>query len=356
MMKHIIGLTFLCAFCIFGCSKDPASKNKENENKQATLSVDAPSQITFNADGTGGMKIITITTNQPSWTYSLNPSNGAGWLSVEKNGNTLELSASSNESADSRDDVTVTISAGNAPHIQITIRQLAGSANLKTDAPSKITFNADGTGEMNLITVTTNRPQWEYAISPEDGAGWLTVKKIGNTLQLEATENPSAIPREEVILTISADKAPDVQISVQQLGADPVLLTAAPSEITFNADGSGGYNDGYIDVLTNYPSWTYTMNPSDGAGWLSVEQVTEEAEGKNIGLYLKAIPYAISDGKDVLITISAGDAPDIQITVRKLQSYNSVEPPLSSDAEGEYYAISSLNHLIWLSEQIAAKK
>lgn len=101
-MKRIIGLTFfLCAFCIFGCSEDSTSEDEKNENGQATLSVDAPSQITFNADGTGGMKIITITTNQPSWTYSLNPSNGAGWLSVVQNGNTLKLSASSNESADS---------------------------------------------------------------------------------------------------------------------------------------------------------------------------------------------------------------------------------------------------------------
>lgn len=355
-MKQIIGLTFfLCAFCIFGCSKDSTSEDKKNENGQATLSVDAPSQITFNADGTGGMKIITITTNQPSWTYSLNPSNGAGWLSVVQNSNTLKLSASSNESADSRDDVTVTISAANAPHIQITIKQLAGNANLSTNAPSTITFNADGTGGMDFITVTTNRPQWEYTLSPEDGAGWLTVTKSGDKLHLNATINSSATPREEVILTISADKAPDVQISMQQLGAEPVLLTGAPSEIIFNADGTGGYNNGYIDVLTNYPSWTYSLNPSDGAGWLSVTQVTEEAEGKYIGLYLKATPYATSDGKDVLITISAGDAPDIRITVKKLQSYDTLEPPLLTDEEGEYYAISSLNHLIWLSEQIAAK-
>lgn len=355
-MKRIIGLTFfLCAFCIFGCSEDSTSEDEKNENGQATLSVDAPSQITFNADGTGGMKIITITTNQPSWTYSLNPSNGAGWLSVVQSGNTLQLSASSNESADSRDDVTVTISAGNAPHIQITIKQLTGNANLSTDAPSKITFNADGTGGMDIITVTTNRPKWGYALSPEDGAGWLTVTKSGNKLQLKAAQNPIAEPREEVILTISADKAPDVQISVQQLGAEPVLLTSAPSEITFNADGSGGYNNGYIDVLTTYPSWTYSLTPSDGAGWLSVTQVTEEAEGKYIGLYLKATPYATSGGKDVLITISAGDAPDIRITVKKLQSYDTIEPPLLTDEEGEYYAISSLNHLIWLSERIAAR-
>ena len=88
-----------------------------------TLSTDAPAEISFNIDGTGGMPFIEITTNQASWAYSLSPADGGGWLSANTVGDLLVLTARPNELAQERTPVVIRISAGDAAPMEITVKQ-----------------------------------------------------------------------------------------------------------------------------------------------------------------------------------------------------------------------------------------
>ena len=105
----------VCAAFSFSCSKI--------DGELPTLSTDAPAEISFNIDGTGGMPFIEITTNQTSWAYSLSPADGGGWLSANTVGDLLVLTARSNELAQQRTPVVIRISAGDAVPVEFTVKQ-----------------------------------------------------------------------------------------------------------------------------------------------------------------------------------------------------------------------------------------
>ncbi len=211
-MKKLIFLMATAAIALTSC-KDP-------KPEQATLSINAPAEITFNADGTGGMAAITVTTDQAEWNYTLTPADGAGWLTPTKDGNQLKLSAAPNTETTAPASVTITFTAGDAPEKTTTVKQLAAEEvvqpTLTTDAPEVINFNADGTGGMAAITVTTNQDEWGFALVPEGGNGWLTAVKDGNTLSLTAASNTLPVEVEDVVIEFMAGSAPKVSVTAKQ--------------------------------------------------------------------------------------------------------------------------------------------
>ncbi len=109
------------------CEKEDAAK----------LEIDAPAEITFKADGTGGMEAITVTTNQPEWSYTASPADGAGWLTIVKEGNLLKLTAAPNTEITAPESVKITFTAGNAPEKVTMVKQLAAGA------PTEFTYSVD---------------------------------------------------------------------------------------------------------------------------------------------------------------------------------------------------------------------
>lgn len=104
-----------CAFLSTSCSN--------NGGELPTLWTDAPAEINFDADGTGGMPFIGITTNQASWAHSLSPADGGGWLGATAAGNMLVLTAQPNETPLQRGPVVIRITAGDAVPVEITVKQ-----------------------------------------------------------------------------------------------------------------------------------------------------------------------------------------------------------------------------------------
>ena len=111
-MKKILSL-LLPALLLSACNKDKEVKIIYS------LSVN-PTSISFAASETT-TKTVAITTDAKSW----DASSAATWLSVSKQGNTLQLTPTANTQTSERS-ATVTITAATAPAATITIAQAAG--------------------------------------------------------------------------------------------------------------------------------------------------------------------------------------------------------------------------------------
>ncbi|MDR2890091.1 MAG: hypothetical protein LBV18_00540 [Alistipes sp.] len=122
--KRLILALTAPAFLFASCKDDGGD---QNPGTKATLSTDAPATITFNADGTGGMAAITVTTDQPEWSFELSPEDS--WLSATKEGDKLNLVAEPNTAEEAAAPVTITFSAGDATEVTVIANQLG------TDGP-----------------------------------------------------------------------------------------------------------------------------------------------------------------------------------------------------------------------------
>lgn len=103
--------------CLWACSK-PANPSQGNTDTAETISV-SPTSITF--EGEGGTLKVAVTTSAEDYTVTGTPE----WLTVEKNGKELSLTATANTQNATRDAV-LTLTAQTAT-CQLSVGQKAGS-------------------------------------------------------------------------------------------------------------------------------------------------------------------------------------------------------------------------------------
>jgi hypothetical protein len=170
MKKNLFRLTaiavlFPTLFVTTACDKDTPVV--------AILTTDAPATIEFNADGTGGVSVITVTTDQPAWDFTLSPAEG--WLTATASGDKLNLVAAPTTSKEAPAPVVLTITAGNAavvitvtqkayvpvPEVAFEIAGLAGEVEVKyTDGSSESATITDG-----KVSVDFTEAKTVYSIS-----------------------------------------------------------------------------------------------------------------------------------------------------------------------------------------------
>ena len=117
----VILLLSLC----FSCSSEPGVEPPvEEEKKQPVLTV-SPAQ-SINVAATGGNTAITVTTNQTSWSASADKS----WCKVtDKTSGQFTIVVDPNGTAVVRD-ATVTVNAGKATPVKITLSQRGAAPTL----------------------------------------------------------------------------------------------------------------------------------------------------------------------------------------------------------------------------------
>lgn len=189
----VILATVMCVMSCTGDTIDPPTP-PEPPTDDPTLSTDAPSEITFNADGTGGMSVITVTTNQDSWGHEVDPADGHGWLNVTVEEDTLLLTASPSDREVPRENVVITVTAGEATPVTITVKQ----ETYVTPPPYEGTlYNLEGlTGEITVTyfdastevvaiedgvaKVEKTDSKWIYSITHDD-AGEVLIGRMNNS-------------------------------------------------------------------------------------------------------------------------------------------------------------------------------
>jgi len=215
IFKYLI-LSMLGFILFTGCKK-------ENTN---TLTVSS-SNIQFEENG--GSASVTINTDADSWSIS-NPA--SGWLvlsSTSGNQKTALVSMSVSTKTPTPRKDTLTLTAGNAIPVQIIVSQPSSEFMYDLSAsPASLSYIRAGNSAS--LTISTNAPQWN--ISTE--ADWLEISQLtgaeGNTsISIKALQNVG-IESRNTVLTVSADYAPSVQVSVSQKGEYYPSYNTSPAE------------------------------------------------------------------------------------------------------------------------------
>lgn len=190
-----------------------ACKKDNPTGPEPTLSTDAPAEIVFNADGTGGVSVITVTTNQDSWDHTLTPADG--WLSASAEGNELTLVAAPGTSEeDVRGQVELRITAGGATPVVIVVKQ--------TEFIAEAAFEVEGLAGVVEVTYTDGS---SYEATVEDGV-----------IEVPATD----IAAGKVVYSISTEDAGEVLIGRKLDGDALISLKFADGALAFrDADGEG---------------------------------------------------------------------------------------------------------------------
>ena len=88
------------------------------------------------------------------------------------------------------------------------------SPTLEISVPQEIVFDVKGRSDNSVITVTTNQQEWNYALEPENGNGWLTAAQSGDKLTLTALERTAETVLEPVEVTISVSEELSYTVNV----------------------------------------------------------------------------------------------------------------------------------------------
>ena len=271
-----------------------------------TVTPDTP--VRFNAGSTYPLwsDPIFVKTNQPSWDAV---SSDETWCTLEiwkLEKKTMTKGFPDEEegffiivqpnASSSWREATVTVTAGEATPVIITVTQAGLGAQLSVSPNTSITFSQNGgASDAKTITVTTNQPSWD-AVSNQS---WCTISKSGNSFTVTASAN-AGIPRNATI-TVTAGYMAPITIAVKQEGAEVSVLPK--SHIYFTKNG-GASETQTITVTTNQPAWDAVSDQS----WCTVSK-----SGNSFTVTASA--YTGTSPRNATITVTAGVAVPKTITV-----------------------------------------
>jgi len=282
---------------------------------------------TATSGGTTVQPVFTVSTNVGSWKAE----SDQAWLTVIEQDNTFTLTAAYNYSLEPPATATVTVSAGDAVPVVITVTQAGGALPSLEVEPSDIRaieFSGDGetaTSDGNIVqpvfTVTTNWSTWE-AVSDQM---WLTVIKQENTFTLTAAYNSSLEPPATATVTVSAGDATPVVITVTQAGGEPLDIER---ELWTIVDFSSQWNDnvyGAKNILDDDLGTQWHTDPFDAAvngmpQWVIVDMYKEQKisgfifanRNEELSRSPKRIKFEVSsDGETWSEALVVNDIPQI---------------------------------------------
>ena len=302
---------------------------KEDKELDPELSVSpATSSIIFAADGksatSGGIDITAlpvfiVTTNQGTWDVVSNQS----WLHVQKSTNSFMISVDANTSLDARNTAKVTVTAGNAQPVFITVTQMGENPYLSVVPElTSIVFAADGESASSddesitpTFTVSTNVSSWDVA----SNQSWLHLNKLDDTFTLSADVNTSLNAPDPATVTVTAGEATPIFFTITQMPSPAILKISSSDDVMFSADGKSAISNGatfvpVFTVTTNYSTWDATSDES----WLNVEKAENT-------FTLIADANLFVESRTAQVTVTAGGANNIIIKVA--QEGNSVGLP-----------------------------
>ena len=214
-MKTAYSITIVILFLFFciSCSSEPGVEIPQEEEKEQPVLTVSPTQ-TINMTANGGNSVISVTTNQTSWSASSDKT----WCKVsDKTTGQFTLVVDPNSSASSRDAI-IMVNAGKATPVKITLAQLGATPTLSlSPAAGTIVFSAAAKEESFAYTVMTNLTTWEVVVTPVEATWCKVTKDAGNNrFTIAADPNPTTSPRGPATVTVTAGTAPPLQIIVNQ--------------------------------------------------------------------------------------------------------------------------------------------
>lgn len=221
-------------------------------------------------------KSFNILTNAATWTFH----QSADWFHPQKNKDQIIITVDDNNESENSRFGTIIVSSGELKPVTLNIEQFGEKDNLDV-SPKSLKFSSiDGT-EKSLV-ITTNVSTWAF----EQSAEWFHVKKSNDKLMVTVDENTKTDGSRSGTITITAGKAPEVVVSIEQTSAS----SSSVSRVEFEKSGEVILNPGQGWILYGPPSdhnatlfslattgyhrfdWS-TINPSEGVyRWQFVDE------------------------------------------------------------------------------------
>ena len=246
------------------------------------LSIDpSVTSIEFSVDGLSAtseglsvFRTFEVITNQKDWDVEVE--NGYTWLHADRanTGDTFNLRADENTNAEPREEGKVTVSAGDAASIIITVTQKGTglkTPTLEISSKEAVVINAAGTaaitGALNYTVTITNVADWD-AVSDRS---WLSINKTASTFTLSAVANDFTVSPEPAMVTITAGSAAPIILDVSQNGNPDGMVAASAQTWTIahlmlsdyiEYDGNGKLSAGTIEQYAT--PYDYRNNPNYG--------------------------------------------------------------------------------------------
>ena len=289
---------------------DPVTVTVTQDVTKNTLSV-APDNISFNANETDA-KTATITTDADDWNRSFT----ADWLTAVKEGNLLKVTPTSLNTGTSERSAEITLTAGNADPVILTVKQANIPPVYVTVDPTTITFSAGVTSAISA-TVSTNAASWSHTGS----AHWLEITPQVNSIRFAPSGLNTGNTARSVDITVTAPGASSVIVKIIQ---EPTpYLSVDPRTIIFTGTETGTKS---ATISTNVASWSYTGS----ASWLTIEKQNNELRFTPTG------PNTGTVARTATITVSATGATPVPVTVtQEPDSYLKVDPTTITFLLGE---------------------
>jgi hypothetical protein len=179
------------------------------QNAKNSLVI-SPESLSFESNEIGD-KTVSITTSAASWDATTD----ASWVSLSKQGNTLKVTVSTENTDVSPRTAPVKITAGSADERTLAVTQ--AQRHTLSISPASLSFGAEDTGE-KTVTVTTDAPTWNATVD----ASWIHLTKQDNTLRVSVTASPNTSPRSATV-NITAGNAPEKTLTVTQEGGGEIV-------------------------------------------------------------------------------------------------------------------------------------
>lgn len=296
-----------------------------------------PTSMTFIAAGEG--KTLKIWANIP-WTAT--PEADADWVELDVTSGagdevneTIHISVGEWQGLDPRE-AQITFKGGLADDVILTVTQEAFVPTIEV-SEVYLDFLADGTGEKNTFTVTSNyawaatAPDW-IKFSPASGEKGTTQV----TVTLEANENDDKQSGEIKFATTIGTAEAAVTIEQEGNVKEPDNITASVKSIEFAQDGTAEVS---ASVITANVDWTAVTS----AEWLRIEPSTGS---KGIETTMTVTALSANDtyeARTATITLTGGEATET-IEVKQAGKASYLQLPVAwviKDSDPEYMCAKS---------------
>ena len=218
------------------------------------------------------------------------------WLSVERNGENVVLSAYPNSAAERRS-ATVKIVAGEgavSSRATLEVEQRGfGAADIAVDR-DKVFMTAGGQFPQSVKVITSN-DQWYV----ETASTWLLAEQTETGLNLVADPNPNIEERETIIDVVakSADGSVQDAVSILVVQDSKAYLNFDVTNFSYTEEGG----EGEIEVESNQRTWEI-VNEFD---WLEIEKTGENS------LKFKVRASSEIDDRIGMVAATAGELDNI---------------------------------------------
>jgi endoglucanase len=314
-MKIEIRLWLVCSLLLLwltSCTPDP--------------NVLQVSETNYTIAEVGDTVALTITTDAAQWKIDNSDTTWLHLSNVSSSASNDMVTIMVNTRTVSSRTAILTIRAGTAQPVTVTITQKA-SQYLYTLTTDTTAFLLKRNGVGARLYLTTDAPEWN--IKTNDN--WLVLSKnTGSTgtdsITISALANESGKERSSD-LVLSAPYTPSVTINITQLASDYLFeLSASDTVINLKRNGSGTN----LQISSSAPEWKLVSS----ANWLTLSKTS--GTGKNENVSVSASVNATGLQRTATLTLSANEAPTVVITVIQsgelYPSYNT--SPISADASG----------------------